>query len=72
MNKPLPRTVFADDADKQNYLLDCVCWMYAEESTNPHLAADTFKELVLAGLIVIDYDEDWMRLVGSAAAKKLN
>jgi hypothetical protein len=75
MKKPKPRNKFANEADEQAHILDCLCWMEAERMEEdlgipPEQGADEIKRLILSGRIVLDMREDGeaVRLVPGPSA----
>ncbi len=59
MQKPTPRNHFINEADEQEHVLNCMCWMFADrmaldlDMTQGH-CADVLKEMVSEGRIIID------------------
>jgi hypothetical protein len=64
MKKPQlpPPAKFASEADKQEHMLDCVCWFYAERHPDGpgtvEERAEGIKQLLLSGRVVINFDEE--------------
>jgi hypothetical protein len=61
MQKPGPRDKFASEAEEREHILNCLCWIYAEQMSpdvglSPAECADAVKQLVLSGRFVIDID----------------
>jgi hypothetical protein len=63
MQKPKPRTKFADEDDERMHLLDCFCWLQAEDISldleiSQEECAEVLKQQVLKGRLVIEFDGD--------------
>jgi hypothetical protein len=70
MQKPKARTEFTSKDDECLHLLDCMCWITAEEMSldlemSQEDCADQLKQGVLEGRYVIDFDRagDRVRLI---------
>jgi hypothetical protein len=70
MQKPKPRAEFASDADEQMHMLNCICWMLAEDMSleldiPQGECAEHLKRGVLEGRYIIDFDraDDGVRLI---------
>jgi hypothetical protein len=70
MRKPKPRTAFANDADHQMHILDCICWLTADGMSldlgmSQEDCADFLKRSVFDGRYVVDFDRagDRARLI---------
>jgi hypothetical protein len=62
MKKPTPRTKFASDRNEAEHLLDCICWLQAENVSldldrPQEVCADLLKQQLLEGRLLIEFDE---------------
>jgi hypothetical protein len=62
MQKPRPRSEFASHDDEMEHLLDCICWLQAEQMSldlgmSTEDCADQVKLELAIGRIVIEFDE---------------
>ncbi|WP_271605669.1 hypothetical protein [Bradyrhizobium sp. CCBAU 11434] len=68
MQKPRPRVHFVDEADEQEHVLNCACWMYAEDMAleldlPPEFCADRVKAMVLDGRLIFEVAGERVRLM---------
>jgi len=78
MKKPQPRAEFVSEADEQEHILNCLCWLQAERMSldldiPQEICAEQIKEYIQNGRLRVEFDEkrDRVRVFPTALLKTL-